>query len=106
MASVNGKHSENEFPDEWIAKEKDPRWNEMAICEPIIREAMEWLEEERYWKGTMPPHFEECKSQIEFQIAEAVFKAFNAGIEEVQALCRALVMGTDEEEYPEKYLPR
>ncbi len=90
-------------PESLFPQEKDPRWDEMVIALPIIHDAMKWLEKPEVWGGFIPANFESSKEAIEEIIAQAVFDAFVAGLDEVQNLCRALVLCPDEDEFPDKY---
>lgn len=89
-----------------LGQEKDPRWDDFKIVMPFISEAVEWLDEPKIWDGNLPTNWQDCKEEIRFVIAEACFKSFNAALEEVGALCRALLLASDDEDYPEKYLPK
>lgn len=89
-----------------VGKEKDPRWDDLKIVTPFILEAVEWLEEPDTWQGVLPVNLQECKAEIEWYIAEACFKSFNAAVEEFEGLCRALLLASDDEDFPEKYLPK
>lgn len=89
-----------------LSKEKDPRWDDEKIVAAFVEEAMEWLDEPATWGGKVPRSFKAARDQIQFYIAMACFNSFNAAIEEFEALCRAFLLGSDDEDYPEKYLPK
>lgn len=85
--------------------DKDPRWDSIAITEPIMDNAWNRLSDPDMWGGN-PPASEDNRLVIEEIIAEAVLDAFNLAIREVQQLCNAFAMYVDESEFPRKYLPR
>lgn len=106
MSANNGTEKSARSKDLIVNPEKDTRWDDYLVLEPITREAIEWLTDVRVWDGDPPKNFVDRLPAIDEVISEAVTKAFEAALAEVQMLCQALLSSPNDENYPTKYLPK